>query len=205
MPCPCAEQPGIPPSPRHARLSHQAPPAASPQHQPEPRQSHRAFAADAIGQNKAVRLWLRWCGVSGRADQLIGAPATRAPGPRVMNTESARNYFGQAGRFGYARLLRSGLPPKVALPDRSAGLSQELLRTPQTSASPRHGCRSHRNPTDEAARSGTHVVHVKHTENTPSAASMRVSWAVGDFPGRCSRDDRAPENGSSVGLIIKRS
>ena len=39
----------------------------------------------------------------------------------------------------------------------------------------------HRNPTDETAHSGTLVMRVKDTENSRSAASMRVSWAVGGF------------------------
>jgi hypothetical protein len=51
----------------------------------------------------------------------------------------------------------------------------------------------HRNPTDETAHSGTLVMRVKDTENSRSAASMRVSWAVGGFPGKCSRGDRPPE------------
>jgi hypothetical protein len=37
------------------------------------------------------------------------------------------------------------------------------------------------NPTDETAHSGTLVMRVKGTENSRSAASMRVSWAVGAF------------------------
>jgi hypothetical protein len=41
----------------------------------------------------------------------------------------------------------------------------------------------HRNPTDETAHSGTLVMRVKGTENSRSAASMRVSWAVGAFSG----------------------
>ncbi len=51
----------------------------------------------------------------------------------------------------------------------------------------------HRNPTDETAHSGTLVMRVKSTENTPSAAPIRASWADGVFPGKRSRDDRAPE------------
>ena len=39
----------------------------------------------------------------------------------------------------------------------------------------------HRNPTDETAHSGTLVMRVEGTENSRSAASMRVSWAVGAF------------------------
>jgi hypothetical protein len=38
-----------------------------------------------------------------------------------------------------------------------------------------------RNPTDETAHSGTLVMRGKETENSRSAASMRVSWAVGGF------------------------
>ena len=52
---------------------------------------------------------------------------------------------------------------------------------------------SHRNPTDETAHSGTLVMRIKGTENSRSAASMRVSWAVGAFRGKCSRGDRATE------------
>jgi hypothetical protein len=39
----------------------------------------------------------------------------------------------------------------------------------------------HRNPTDETAHSGTLVMPVKRTENSRSATSMRVNWAVGAF------------------------
>jgi hypothetical protein len=51
----------------------------------------------------------------------------------------------------------------------------------------------HTNPTDETAHSGTLVMRVKGTESSRPAALMRVSWAVGAFPGKRSRDDRAPE------------
>src|SRR6185437_12149173 len=51
----------------------------------------------------------------------------------------------------------------------------------------------HRNPTDETAHSGTLVIRVKGTENSRSAAYMRVSWATEAFPGKCSRGDRPPE------------
>ncbi len=37
----------------------------------------------------------------------------------------------------------------------------------------------HRNPTDETAHPGTLVMRGKDTENSRSAAPMRVSWAVG--------------------------
>ena len=64
----------------------------------------------------------------------------------------------------------------------SAGLSQGLLRSPtetpqfrDTAAGP------HRNPTGETAHSGTLVMRVKSTENSRSAAPMRVSWADGAF------------------------
>ena len=39
----------------------------------------------------------------------------------------------------------------------------------------------HRNPTDETTHSGTLVMRVKGTENSRSAAPMRVSWTVGAF------------------------
>jgi hypothetical protein len=39
----------------------------------------------------------------------------------------------------------------------------------------------HRNPTDETAHSGTVVMRVKGTENSRSAAPMRVNWVVGAF------------------------
>ena len=60
-----------------------------------------------------------------------------------------------------------------------SGASASPTETPQlrdTAADP------HRNPTDETAHSGTLVMHVKDTRNSQSAASMRVSWAVGAFP-----------------------
>ena len=53
--------------------------------------------------------------------------------------------------------------------------------------------RSPQDPTDETAHSGTLVTPVKGTENSRSAASVRVSWAVGVFPGKCSRGDKTPE------------
>ena len=59
-----------------------------------------------------------------------------------------------------------------------SGASASPTETPQlsdTAADP------HRNPTDETAHSGTLVMRVKDTENSRSAASMRVSWAVGGF------------------------
>ncbi len=74
-------------------------------------------------------------------------------------------------------------------PDES-GASASPTKTPQlrdTVADP------HRNPTDETAHSGTLVMPVKGTENSRSAASMRVSWAVGAFPAKCFQGDRTPE------------
>jgi hypothetical protein len=86
---------------------------------------------------------------------------------------------------------------KLQLPDApewgrpgKSGASASPTETPQlrdTAADP------HRNPTDETAHSGTLVMRVKGTENSRSSASMRVSWAAGAFPGKCSQDDRAPE------------
>ena len=62
----------------------------------------------------------------------------------------------------------------------SQGSLASPTETPQvgdTAADP------HRNPTDETVHSGTLVMHVKGTENSRSAASMRVSGAVGAFSG----------------------
>jgi hypothetical protein len=55
---------------------------------------------------------------------------------------------------------------------------------------------------DETAHSGTLVMRVKDTENSRSTAMMRVSWAVGAFPGKCSQDDRAPEKRKVVRAIV---
>ena len=64
-------------------------------------------------------------------------------------------------------------------------------RSPTT---PLHDGRSPQKPHGlKTAHSGTLVMRVKGTENSRSAASMRVSWAVGAFPDVCSQDDRAPE------------
>jgi hypothetical protein len=72
-----------------------------------------------------------------------------------------------------------GVPgcPCVGWPGKSRG-SCGPTETPQvcdTAADP------HRNPTDETAHSGTLVMPLKGTRNSWSAASMRVSWAVGAF------------------------
>jgi len=67
--------------------------------------------------------------------------------------------------------------PVPGRPDKSRA-SASPTETPQlrdTAPDP------HRNPTDETAHSGTLVMRVKGTENSRSAASMRVSWAVGAF------------------------
>jgi hypothetical protein len=71
-----------------------------------------------------------------------------------------------------------GTGPSPCLIFRALGTFCEAHRNP---TSPRPGGDPHRNPTDEAAHSGTLVVRVKGTENSRSAASMRVSWAVGAF------------------------
>ena len=64
----------------------------------------------------------------------------------------------------------------------------EIPQLSDTTADP------HRNPTDETAHSGTLVMRVKDTENSRSAASMRVSW-------ECSRGDRPPEKRKLNGII----
>jgi hypothetical protein len=76
--------------------------------------------------------------------------------------------------------IRKSAGTWVPVPGRPAqsGASASPTETPQpsdTAADP------HRNPTDETAHSGTLVMRVKDTENSRSAASMRVSWAVGGF------------------------
>jgi len=68
----------------------------------------------------------------------------------------------------------------VRLPGRpgQSGVSASPTETPQlgdTAADP------HRNPTDETAHSGTLVMRVNGAENSRSAASMRVIWAIGAF------------------------
>src|SRR5580704_3398040 len=59
--------------------------------------------------------------------------------------------------------------------------SPGLCEPHRNPTSPRPGGDPHRNPTDETAHSGILVMRVKGTENSQSAASMRVSWAVGAF------------------------
>src|SRR5580693_3428415 len=92
----------------------------------------------------------------------------------------------RAGHFGDAGLPGKWSPGSASRRDwlsraEAAGpvrASASLTETPQlsdTAADP------HRNPTDETAHSGTFVMRVKDTENSRSAASMRVSWAVGGF------------------------
>ena len=84
--------------------------------------------------------------------------------------------------LGYGKVVirirsRRGLVPVPGRPAQSGALASPT-ETPQlsdTTADP------HRNPTDETAHSGTLVMRVKDTENSRSAASMRVSWAVGGF------------------------
>ena len=77
---------------------------------------------------------------------------------------------------------------RVAVPSSGPGASASPTKTPQLGDSVAD---PHRDPTDETAHSGTIVIRVKDTENSRSAASMRVSWAVGVFSDECSRDDRA--------------
>jgi len=46
-------------------------------------------------------------------------------------------------------------------------------------------------------------MRVKGTENSRPTAPMRVSWAglLEPFPGKCSRDDRAPEKQKLISLV----
>ena len=138
--------------------------------------------------------------------------ASRVPlapdGSRAPSRRSARNYHMRTGRSGDAGLPGKwssgsgsrrdlGTPCRVGLAQ--SGASASPTETPQlsdTAADP------HRNPTDETAHSGTLVMGVKGTENSRSAASMRVSWAVGVFPGKCSQDDRAPEKRKGDSSIL---
>jgi hypothetical protein len=102
----------------------------------------------------------------------------------------ARNQLRRADRSGDAGYLRESRYPGHRVsgrPDRASASPTEAPQACDTVADP------HRNPTDETAHSGTLVIRVKGTENSRSAASMRVSWAVGVFPGKCSQDDRTPE------------
>jgi hypothetical protein len=83
--------------------------------------------------------------------------------------------------LGYPEVVIS--PRKLRYRTGAAGPSQGLLRAPQK---PHKSVRDtvpdpHRNPTDETAHSGTLVTRVKGTQNSRSAASMRVSWADGVF------------------------
>src|SRR5580693_2927895 len=91
----------------------------------------------------------------------------------------ARNQLRRTDRSGDA-----GLPPGAAVPAPCIGKGGQI----RASASPTEAPQArdtiadpHRNPTDETAHSGTLVMRVKGTENSRSAASMRVSWAVGVF------------------------
>ena len=127
--------------------------------------------------------------IGGREDRtgLWGAPAT------------AWRFSAETRRFGVRRGITSWLarrPVTLGYPEgdhqhqrlehsvpvpvgqASQGALASPTETPQvrdTAADP------HRNPTDETAHSGTLVMRVKGTENSRSAASMRVSWAVGAF------------------------
>ena len=49
---------------------------------------------------------------------------------------------------------------------------------------------------NEPAHSGTSVIPVKGTESSRAAVPMRVSWAAGDFPGKCSSGWSAWKSGS---------
>src|SRR6266849_890645 len=101
--------------------------------------------------------------------------------------DSARNYLlvgmppgnpGLSGERSPAPRGRSIWALRVGWPGKSRG-SREPQRNPtirDMAANP------HRNPTNETAHSGALVIHVKGTENSRSAAPMRVSWAFGAFP-----------------------
>jgi hypothetical protein len=99
-----------------------------------------------------------------RAAAGTGAAAAGNPGSfgAVITTTQTLTYLG----------ARVGWP----------GKSRDLLRAPTESPQVRDTpADSHRNPTDGTAHPGTLVIRVKGTENSRSAASMRVSWAVGSF------------------------
>jgi hypothetical protein len=92
--------------------------------------------------------------------------------------------------LGYSKLSpgsgsRATWVPRVESAEPVRGF-YEPHRNPTAS---RHGAYPHRNPTDETAHSGT-LVMLKARKQPVSSA--HVSSAVGAFPGRCSRGDRAP-------------
>src|SRR6185437_5277807 len=103
--------------------------------------------------------------------------------PAAPHGRKARNQLRRAGALVTLGYSESGHqpPPGVAVPGHrvwECRAGQGFLRVPQacdTVADP------HRNPTDETAHSGTLVMPVKGTENSRSAAYMRVSWATKAF------------------------
>ena len=103
----------------------------------------------------------RWFQGGGRNRLLVGMPPGNLSYPESDHQHQRSEYWvavsvGQANQGALA--IPTGTP-----------------QLGDTAADP------HRNPTDETAHSGTLVMRVKGTENSRSAASMRVSWAVGVF------------------------
>jgi hypothetical protein len=77
-----------------------------------------------------------------------------------------------------------GYPGKVVISSGSCGTWCSMLGLSDPTEAPQLRdmvAVPHRNPTDETAYSGTLVMRVKGTENSRSAALMRVSGAVGAF------------------------
>ena len=91
-----------------------------------------------------------------------------------------------------------GYPPGVAVPghrDRE-GRARQGFCEPQKPHKRRDAAADpHRNPTIETAHSGTLVMRVKGTENSRSVSVDACELGSGAFPGKCSRDDKTPENG----------
>ena len=139
-----------------------------------------AVPADLSPACRVVPVQLR-VETSGARDRMICTPMVQ---DRV---EPAAQIFGaelpQTGRtLGYSESGHQ--PPEVAVPGRrcrSAGQVRGCWSPTEPPQLRDTVVDPHRNPTDETAHSGTLVMRVKGTENSRSAASMRVSWAVGAF------------------------
>ena len=119
--------------------------------------------------------------ITGRSACLHYRPASDS-WKRIFGVRRGITSGGQAALVTLGYLGVGHQPPEVAIPGRAgraeSWASASPTETPQvrdTAAGP------HRNPTDETAHSGTLVMRVKGTENSRSAALMRVSWAVGTF------------------------
>ena len=91
--------------------------------------------------------------------------------PEVPQVRSRTRHSSKSG----ADVLTLGYPesdnkqPEAGVPGCPCRLARQvegLLRAHRNPTSPRHGGRSHRNPTDEMAHSGTLVMRVKGTENS---------------------------------------